>query len=218
MTAEIIAVCNQKGGSGKSTICMHIAAAFHEKERKVLVVDADPQNTLVRWSSSGEDQAFPVHVMSLAAAGKNIHREIAKYIGNYQYIFVDCPPSLDTPVPANVLAIAGLAIIPLAASPADLWATQGMRSLIERAQAFNPDLKAYFVLNMVNKATVLQREINKLLGDSELPMFAQQIALREAFKQVMALGTTVLNVKLKGAQVAADEIRSLANEVIAAIG
>ncbi|WP_155736034.1 ParA family protein, partial [Burkholderia mallei] len=55
MAAEIIAVTQQKGGVGKSTIAMHLGAAFHEKGRRVLVIDADGQNTLVHWSSSSAD-------------------------------------------------------------------------------------------------------------------------------------------------------------------
>jgi chromosome partitioning protein len=86
MAAEVIAVCNQKGGSGKSTIAMHLAAALHALGHRVLVVDADPQNTLVRWSSSATEHPLPLQVISLAAAGNKIHREVAKYVPDHEYI------------------------------------------------------------------------------------------------------------------------------------
>ncbi len=61
---------------------MHLGAAFHEKGKRVLVIDADGQNTLVHWSSaSGDsDTGIPFPVVNLAEAGGQIHREIKKFI------------------------------------------------------------------------------------------------------------------------------------------
>jgi chromosome partitioning protein len=224
MAAEVIAVCNQKGGSGKSTIAMHLAAALHGLSHHVLVVDADPQNTLVRWSSSATEHPLPLRVISLAAAGNRIHREVAKYVPDHDYIVVDCPPGIstsgDTEVPVVVLGIAGLAIIPLGPSPADIWATQGMLRLVELAEAFNPDLKTFLLLTRVTEGTVLQREAKKLLVEFNRPVFKTWIADRECYKQVMGLGTTVLDaatltrLRMRGAVPAAKQIRELAQEVI----
>lgn len=93
MAAEIIAVTQQKGGVGKSTIAMHLGAAFHELGKRVLIVDADGQNTLVHWSSASGDSetGIPFPVINLAEAGGQIHREIKKFINDYDIIVVDCP-------------------------------------------------------------------------------------------------------------------------------
>jgi chromosome partitioning protein len=224
MAAEVIAVCNQKGGSGKSTIAMHLAAALHELGHQVLVVDADPQNTLVRWSSSATERPLPLRVISLAAAGNKIHREIAKYVPDHEYIIIDCPPGLntsgDTELATVVLGIAGVALIPLSPSPADMWATRGMLGLVELAEAFNPDLKTFLLLTRVTEGTVLQREAKKLLAEFNRPVLKTWIADRECFKQVMGLGTTVLDaatltrLRIRGAAPAAKQIRELTQEVI----
>ena len=85
MAAEIIAVTQQKGGVGKSTIAMHLGAAFHEKGKRVLVVDADGQNTLVHWTSASSDSesGIPFPVVNLSEFGGQIHREIKKFVGDY---------------------------------------------------------------------------------------------------------------------------------------
>jgi chromosome partitioning protein len=163
-------------------------------------------------------------VISLAAAGNKIHREVAKYVPDHEYIVVDCPPGIstsgDTEVPVVVLGMAGLAIIPLAPSPADIWATQGMLRLIELAEAFNPELKTFLLLTRATEGTVLQREAKKLLADLHRPVFKTWIADRECFKQVMGLGTTVLDavtltrLRIRGAVPAAKQIHALAQEVI----
>ncbi|MCM3551256.1 ParA family protein, partial [Alkalihalobacillus clausii] len=123
MAAEIIAVTQQKGGVGKSTIAMHLGAAFHEKGKRVLVIDADRQNTLVHWSSaSGDsDNGIPFPVVNLAEADGQIHREIKKFINDYDIIVVDCPPSITEKVSGVVLLAASIAVIPTSSSPADYW-------------------------------------------------------------------------------------------------
>ena len=88
MAAEIIAVTQQKGGVGKSTIAMHLGAAFHEKGKRVLVVDADGQNTLIHWASASSegDAGIPFPVVNLSEAGGQIHREIKKFVGDYDIL------------------------------------------------------------------------------------------------------------------------------------
>ena len=81
--AKIIVISNQKGGAGKTTITMQLAGGLSMLNKKVLVVDGDPQGTAVRWCSAASDElSFPASVISLSAAGEKIHREIniKKYI------------------------------------------------------------------------------------------------------------------------------------------
>jgi cellulose biosynthesis protein BcsQ len=95
-----------------------------------------------------------------------------------------------------------------------------MLRLIELAEAFNPDLKTFLLLTRVTEGTVLQREAKKLLAEFNRPVFKTWIADRECYKQVMGLGTTVLDaatlthLRIRGAVPAAKQIHELAQEVI----
>ncbi|UDG82631.1 ParA family partition ATPase [Candidatus Vallotia cooleyia] len=214
METEIIAVTQQKGGVGKSTIAMHLGAAFHEKEKKVLLVDADGQNTLIRWSSTAKSGIlFPV--VNLAEAGAQIHREIKKFINDYDFIIVDCPPSITEKISGVVLLAASIAVVPISSSPADYWSSVGLVKLILQAQTMNKALQAVFLLNKTDKRRMLTRELKRPLEKLGFPLLKTQIPTRECYKQAMALGKTVLQMSDRSAQLAGAEIRACANEIAA---
>ena len=126
MTAKIIVVVNQKGGAGKTTVSMQLAGTLGRRGHKVLVIDADPQATATRWAASAaEGQAFPASLSGLSAAGGKVHREAQKYVEDYAFIVIDCPPAADSAVPQSALMIADLALVPVIPSPLDLWASVG---------------------------------------------------------------------------------------------
>src|SRR5918992_1151210 len=114
MTAKILAVVNQKGGVGKTTLSMQLAGTLAARNQRVLVVDADPQGTASRWASSApDDEPFSATVVSLAAAGNKLHREVVKLARDYDYIIVDCPPAVDSINSRSALLIADLALVPV---------------------------------------------------------------------------------------------------------
>ena len=120
MPAKIIVAANQKGGCGKTTVALQFGGTLGRNGHRVLIVDADPQGTATRWAASALDETpFPAHVAGLAAAGGKVHREIKKYLESYDFILVDCPPAVESPVPQSVLLIADLALMPIIPSPAD---------------------------------------------------------------------------------------------------
>lgn len=139
-----------KGGTGKTTISVNIAAAFEAGGNKVALIDADPQGTSVRWVTSGEN-TLPMTVLSLAPAGRGIGAEIKKQDANFDVIVVDCPGNLEDPRIASVLEVADFCLVPLSPSPADLYSTVAMIRMIESMRSVrNPNLSSALMLNSVN--------------------------------------------------------------------
>lgn len=215
MSATIIAVCGQKGGCGKTTLAMLLAGSFGRLGLRVLVVDADVQGTATQYAAAApEDAPFPAAVSGLAAAGDKIHREIKKHLESYDLIVIDCPPSIDAVTPQSALLVADLALLPVLPSPADLWAAQGSRALIERVRVINEDLQAHIVVNGVQANSRLTQAALGELQDFPLPPLTTKIALRTAYRQAMALGVPVQALG-SDAKAAIAEIDALVMEVIA---
>jgi chromosome partitioning protein len=146
--ARIIAMVNQKGGPGKTTIAMHLAGTLARRGFKVLVVDADPQGTATRWAASAPDEAaFPASIAGLAGADVKLHREVKKFLTDYDFIVIDCPPSANSPVSQSALLIADLGLVPVIPSPPDLWAGVAIRKVIEATSSINEHLQARMLIN-----------------------------------------------------------------------
>src|SRR5437868_10436245 len=105
--AKIIAVVHTKGGVGKTTTVMSLAAELSSRGWSVLVVDGDGQCTASAWSAAAPALApFPATVINLAEYGVKIHQEIQRHVSNYDFIIVDTPPSTESTVNQSVLCIA----------------------------------------------------------------------------------------------------------------
>lgn len=214
MTAKIIAVVNQKGGSGKTTVSMQLAGAISRRKNKVLVVDADPQGTATRWAASAADDIpFPASVVGLSAASAKVHREVKKFIDDYHYIIIDCPPAADSPVPQSALLIADLALVPIIPSPLDMWATVGIRQVIQNVSDFNETLQSRLVLNQCQPNTTLVQESLEILPEFGIELVKTQIQHRQVYRQSAVFGQTVHNFGTK-ASAAISEIEKLTDEVL----
>jgi chromosome partitioning protein len=218
MTACIVAVTNQKGGSGKTTLTMHLAGSLARRGKRVLVVDADPQGTATRWAASASDETpFAATVAGLAAAGGKVHREIQKHAVGYDCIVVDCPPAVDSQVPQSALLVADLALVPIIPSPPDLWAGVGIRELVERMTDVNEELTTRLVANMVQPKTTLGREALDLLTDFGIPLAETRIHQRTVYRQAAVYGGIVHDLGSKAAA-AIVEVDSLTDEALGLIG
>lgn len=217
MTARILAFTNQKGGCGKTTLAMNVAGTLARRGNKVLVVDADPQGTATQYAAAAEEQApFPATVSGLAAAGDKIHREIRKYVADYDFIVIDCPPAVDAVTPQSALLIADLAVIPVIPSPADLWAAVGTRQLIERIGAINEGLQVRLLVNGMDSRAALSRAVVRQLEDFGIPMLETQIRTRTAYRQAMTLGATVHDLGREAKQ-ASDEMNLVTSEIVSVL-
>jgi chromosome partitioning protein len=214
MTAKIISIVNQKGGVGKTTVSMQLAGTLGLQKYKVLVIDADPQATATRWASSADDQKpFPASVSGLSAAGEKVHREAKKFIDDYDYIVIDCPPAADSPVPQSALMISDMAIVPVIPSPLDLWASVGIRRVIDNIKDINEDLKPYLIVNQCQPNTLLAKETLQILPEYGIPLMKTTLHQRTVYRQSAVYGGTVHDLGVK-AGLAIEEIDSLVEEVL----
>lgn len=209
----VVAFANQKGGTGKTTLLMNVAAALHRSSRRVAVVDADPQGTALRWSRAVPARPFPVPVSPAGRTEEDIRKAIKSARGQADVVLVDCPPSVEADESRVVMSLAQLVVVPVGPSPPDLWATRGIVHLMAGLKRKSRPLRGILVANRVPPRSALGRDVLELLADFELPLAGVTIGARAAYAQAAALGGSVFDLKRSGAAAAA-EIEALTLELL----
>jgi len=202
----VIAVLNQKGGSGKTTIATHLARALQIDGADVLLVDSDPQGSARDWAAVREDQ--PLTVVGIDRP--TIERDI-KNIARKDFVVIDgAPQAADLAVSA--IKAASFVLIPVQPSPYDIWATADLVELVkQRIEVTDGKLQAAFVVSRAIKGTRIGSEVADALAGYDLPILESRITQRVSYPSTAAAGTTVMDTEPAGD--AAAEVRALAAEL-----
>lgn len=203
---KVIAVLNQKGGAGKTTVATHLARALQLDGADVLLVDSDPQGSARDWAAVREDQ--PLTVVGIDRP--TIERDL-KNIARKDFVVIDgAPQAADLAVSA--IKAADFVLIPVQPSPYDIWATSDLVELIkQRIEVTDGRLQAAFVVSRAIKGTRMGAEVTQALASYGLPVLDARITQRVIYPSTAAMGTTVLDAEPHGD--AAAEVRALAVEV-----
>ncbi|MBS3910656.1 MAG: ParA family protein [Hydrogenophaga sp.] len=210
MPTQVTAVINQKGGAGKTTLAMNLAAGLARRGNTV-VIDLDPQGSSVQWASQGS-APFPVPVKQLQ--GQWDARSLRQTFRAFAYVVLDCPPSLESHASVQALRACDLALIPVLPSPVDLWASLRLPLEIEEARRLRPQLQAYLVLNQMEPQSALSGAMTEALADFGLPVLQATVRRRAAFRTAALDGVSVYQMGGRGAPAAAD-IEAIIHEILA---
>lgn len=206
----IVAVCNQKGGVGKTTLALHLAGEWAHRGHRVTVIDADPQGSALDWSQARAAHGRPRLFGVVGLARDTLHREAPELARAADHVVIDGPPRVAALMRSALLA-ADLLLIPVQPSPLDGWASAEMLSLLAEARIFRPDLVARFVLNRCSARTVIARETAAALADHDPPLLRARIGQRVIFAEAMEAGS--LAVEIAPGTAATREIIAFATDV-----
>ncbi len=204
----VVAVIGNKGGAGKTTLCVNLAAAL-AAERRAIILDADPQQSSLQWYHIADGHTS---IDVIDAHNKLRDGSIISASNEINYHLIDCPPSAQSPQIQQALKIADLAIVPVLPSPLDIWATVQIEETVSRAQRDNPALKVMLVINQYESRTRLSRLMQRALEEISLPSAATIIRRRAVYRHAFLEGRTVHDMGSRG-RAAAEEINQLVKEM-----
>jgi chromosome partitioning protein len=204
---KVIAILNQKGGVGKTTLAVHLATALARKKRSVILLDADPQGSALDWAAARQgNPLFPV----VGLPKSSIHKELPTLAANYDVVVIDGPPRVYDVARSAIMA-ADLVLVPVQPSPYDVWAAKEIIDLLTEASVFKPSIRKAFVINRKIANTAIGRDVAQALSDYPIPVLSSAICQRVAFAESATQGLTVY--ELDPDMLASQEMDALAAEV-----
>lgn len=179
-----ISVVNPKGGTGKTTIAVHLAVASHRSGYPTKLLDSDPQGTAVDWRRRAPDGYDGPAVEYVPA-----DERVAPAVSGADLVMIDSPARLDERTGA-VLSVSDLALVPVRPSGLDLWGTAEFLDVLE--DHTTDGLTAAFVASQRDVRTTLSDELEREVAGLGLP-FLDGLTQRVAYARSMSQGKTVLD-------------------------
>lgn len=211
---RVTAVINQKGGAGKTTLAVNLAAGL-ARHRPTRLLDLDPQGSALQWAGQGTGLGLDV----LACTGHAALAALGQGTDDVEELVLDCPPAADHPATVAALRACHVALLPVLPSPVDLWASLRLQQVIEdtqreQARQGGKPLQVWMVVNQMEPDSALSQAMDSALAEFGLPVLANRIRRRAAFRTAALEGASVYQLGARG-RAAAAEIDKLINEVYA---
>ena len=203
----VVAIVNQKGGTGKTTLATNLASVLAEKGT-VLLLDADPQASAQNWAAS--DWTSPDTLAVKEVGNGNLLQRIRSVARDYDWIIIDGPPGI-TSTSADAVRAADLVLIPAKPSPLDVWAASEIVAAVRARQNTTKGMpKAAFVITMAQPRTLLGRQIDTALTELGIPVLQARTTQRVAYPNAINEGNSVVDGR---DQTARNEILAISGEL-----
>ncbi len=211
MLSKVITISQQKGGSGKTTLAVHLALAFIKYHNlKVAVIDTDPQGSLGKWFMIRTEKKVSNENLTFKTAslwGAQYESKALKK--DHDIVIIDTPPKIESDARPSIES-ADLVLIPVAASHVDFWATGAIVEIAKKANK-----KILIQINRSSQRSKLISKTNEFIKSLNLSATKTIIGNRQIFAASMGEGKTAVEKQKKSSAV--EEIKKLSEQILSEV-
>ena len=208
MLSKVITIAQQKGGTGKTTLAVHLALGFIKYHKlKVAIIDTDPQGSLGKWfmiRTEKENSNDNLTFKTASLWGAQYESKILKV--DHDIVIIDTPPKIESDARPSIES-ADLVLIPMSASHVDFWATGAIVDIAKKANK-----KILIQINRSNQRSKLMTKTNDFIKSLDLSSTKTIIGNRQIYASSMGEGKTAVEKQKKGNAV--EEIKSLSEQIL----
>ena len=208
MLSKVITIAQQKGGTGKTTLAVHLALAFIKYHNlKIAIIDTDPQGSLGQWFMIREEKKLSNDNLTFKTAslwGAQYESKALKK--DHDIVIIDTPPKIESDARPSIEA-SDLVLIPMSPSHVDFWATEAIINIAKKANK-----KIMIQINRANQRSKLIIKTNDYIKSLNVPSVETIIGNRQIYASSMGEGKTAIEKQRKGSAV--DEIKKLSEQIL----
>ena len=208
MLSKVITIAQQKGGTGKTTLAVHLALAFIKYHNlKIAIIDTDPQGSLGKWFMIREEKKLSNDNLTFKTASLWGAQYESKTLKNdHDIVIIDTPPKIESDARPSIES-ADLVLIPVAASQVDFWATGAIVEIAKKANK-----KILIQINRANQRSKLISKTNDFIKSLNLSATRTIIGNRQIFASSMGEGKTAVEKQKKSNAV--EEVKKLSEQIL----